>query len=159
MTDFEIHEFSTLEEATAFIAQQTAEANRTMLPEQRTIDYGSHVVRPLPGGLLILGEIWTEEEFAAGEGAFYDLENPADALEYAAVLRDQAEMHDNGYMLGRWYSTIEPDGEIGSAHRAACWPITAEAFAQARRAHWNCSAERTPLLWTEMEAIPRVDGP
>ncbi len=149
----EIYEFDDLEEALALMRQRTAEANLGLWPKQREITYGSTVVRPMDGGFLVFGEVWTQEEFEANEAAYYDLSKPEDALEYAAVCRDQAEMHEQGYMLGRWYSTVEPTGEIGSAHRATCWPISREAFEEARAMTWIGSAAWTPTLWAEMNEM------
>jgi hypothetical protein len=37
------------------------------------------------------------------------------------------EARERGYIFGRWYSSVVPDGELGSNHISRCTPIS-EAF-------------------------------
>jgi hypothetical protein len=130
--------FESQEEMAAYMAEQEALATADALPEQWEITWGDRVLRMVDDTLAVFGHIFTEREFLAenskpgqapDEEILYELDSLRDA-------------HTRGYRYGRWYSTVEPDGEYGSAHVVSLWGISKQDFATARSNGWR--------LWPEL---------
>ena len=132
--------FASMEEMQAFLAEQEESAIADTRPEQWQITWGSRVLRMYSIGsgdddlLAIFGHIYTEAEFLA--------ENPQPPgseaeEEILAELNDLRDQYTRGYRYGRWYSTLEPHGEWGSAHVVSLWEITTEEFNEARMRDWH----------------------
>jgi hypothetical protein len=69
------------------------------------------------------------------------------------------DSYTRGYRFGRWYSVVEPDGEVGSAHISACWPISRRDFEYARRNGWRLGHQIRERLHAEMQrAKEEVDA-
>jgi hypothetical protein len=133
MTEF--MEFESWEDAVSFMAEQTDRANERLAPEQVAVTYGDCWVRfyDIAARTLIFGRITTldywDEKIATAKGE--------DRQEWMDEKVSVAESHERGYMYGKAYSVIEPDGEWGSTHRANLWPIPEWLFEQARAAGWR----------------------
>lgn len=127
------YEFESFTEAFAQMRIWEEQANAKVTKEQRTITWGSHFLHPHPRlGLLIFGHTQTEDQLVADERSC-----GADEEEAEATLRTIRNSHERGYRFGRHYSTVEPEGELGSTHISRCWPLTAEQFRQAQELGWD----------------------
>lgn len=170
-----IKQFSSFEEAMNAMAEAEAAANENLAPEQSALTWGSTWVRfdHVPSGVLIVGRCATIEEVEAGERECapkiedYPVETgppvivdefTADTAEFegelAGTLAQTRDSHERGYLFGRAYSAIEPDGELGSTHRANAWPISPECFDALRRAsyHPHRLSLAAPALAAELES-------
>jgi hypothetical protein len=133
-------EFGSIEEMQTFLAEREQEANDNLLDFQRNIGWGAYFIRLwedtyAPGGdpLLIVGDIWTREH---ADTSNRELGADEEEARYADEML--ANAHERGYRFGKCYSTIEPDGELGSTHVADIWcEITAEQFEDCRRFGWD----------------------
>lgn len=135
-----IFTFDSFEDALDSMARATAHANERLADAQRAVTYGDHWVRFWTPPIVIYGYVQTLDEIEAAERACATPEEPLMAGEIEHLMRRTHELHDDGYMRGIAYSTIEPDGEYGDTHRANLWPIDRATFNAARAARWD-SAE------------------
>jgi hypothetical protein len=69
--------------------------------------------------------------------------------EIEAEMEGLQRSHVHGYRYGKWFSTVEPTGEYGSAHVAALWEITQADFEQAERNQWQVWPELAMRLVRE----------
>lgn len=99
--------FDSLEELLDYQMRQESKNANQALPEQWAIGVGDYVFR-LVDELPIFGHI---TQRSAG--------------------------YDKGYRYGRFYSSVLPEGEYGSAHVATLWKISRNEFNRARRLHWE----------------------
>lgn len=126
-------EFDSVEDAFEWMRKQEEEANKRLHPAQKRIVRGSYVMRPAPEvPCMIFGYIFTLEEIEEGER-----QCGADEEELAYTLRTLSESFNRGYRHGRWYSFVEPDGELGDAHISNLWPISEEVFNRAKESGWK----------------------
>jgi hypothetical protein len=139
-----IQGFESLEEMQRYLLAEERSMIARTLPEQWNITWGARVVRNADG-LPIFGHVFTEREFL-GESITGD---PAQDEETMAELDDLRDAHERGYRYGRWYSTVEPDGEYGSAHVVALWEITETDFERARAGGWTLWPELAERVYTE----------
>jgi hypothetical protein len=124
--------FTSLEEMVEMMDQRTQAANDAALPEQVAITYGDHVIKfDANSGLAIFGEI-TPWDLLVEDS--YD--DDASDEERQAVIADLESSYERGYRQGRWYSTVLPEGELGSSHIASCWKIPKGFFDKARGDNW-----------------------
>lgn len=63
---------------------------------------------------------WEDDGFSSAE----------EATEY--YVNQHIESWKNGYLFGHWFSNIETDGELGSAHASVCVPISEEVYLDAK---------------------------
>lgn len=146
-------EFESLDEMVAWQQQQTASANANLAPEQAAITWGDHWVRFDPASMtVIFGTIW---ELSYWDGKIAEAEPGEDRDEWVWEKDSVIASHVNGYLFGRAYSIIEPDGELGSTHRANMWPITPECFEAAEQAGWRLNDIKAPY---ENELRAAYDG-
>lgn len=138
----EVRSYDSMEEAFRDMAAHEAAANATLAAAQRMVTYGDYWFRPMQTGpgsppLMIFGYVETLPEVTELEGQYYDLSNDEDRLELEATLAGIRDRHERGYMFGRCYSVVEPEGEWGDTHRANLWPITQAVFESARAKGWD----------------------
>ena len=55
-------------------------------------------------------------------------EDYGDDEEYFYEKNMLKEARERGYIFGRWYSEVVPDGELGSNHISSCLPMSKEEF-------------------------------
>lgn len=134
-----IQGFDSMEEMLAYQAEQEAVAISESLDEQWRITWGSYVFRQIEG-LSIWGHIMTPAEILG--------EHPDE--EAIAELEQLQDAHARGYRYGKYYSTVEPAGEYGSAHVVSLWPIGQQAFERARLVGWELWEELAISLMAEM---------
>lgn len=190
----QIQSFDSMEQMQEAMASAEAAANAGLRPDQVTLrddrQRPAHWVRVFPeAGCLIFGEAWSDVQTFEASAKYVPARPTADGLgptdydgsdqeyveEYESAL-DQAadeirttlDSRERGYMMGEAWSVMEERGELGSTHVANAFPISAEAFAEARAAGWQAvkfmGAENatddelralggTPVLCRELEAL------
>ncbi len=145
-----VRTFGSLEEMQAYMAGAEKAANEGLRPEQIALRDAIDTVwwiRPYPEmSIMIFGETfgpakqlaneleYIKDGLAAPEGSEERVEAEREAAYYR---QEMPERRARGYLSGRAYSVIEPRGEIGDTHVANAWPISREAFEQARELDWN----------------------
>ena len=77
---------------------------------------------------FIMGHVYSQDEFIALEGSYYDMDDPESREEWEWTYGNWVASRQRGIVFVRAYSVIEPDGEPGSTHIAAMAPATKEAF-------------------------------
>lgn len=92
-------------------------AMENLPPQQASITYGAYVVR-MVGDVLVWGTLHEKQDLLLDE-------------------YDDTEPHARGYRWGRFYSTLCPEGEEGSAHVSTLWSIRMEDFEKARLYGWS----------------------
>lgn len=127
--------YDSWEEMMADMRANEEAANERLAPEQKALTWGARVYR-IEHGIHIFGHVYTREEALAAEIALSPPEEVERGLPEESVER-LAEGLERGYLYGRWYSVIEPDGEIGSAHRLNVWPMSETLFEAVRQAGWS----------------------
>ena len=132
-----IRTFDNIEEALEAMRTATDQANSTLHPIQRAVTYGDYWVRffDLENRILIWGFIEPMESVLADEAAL--AEDGDDGPSQQEVREHVQGNHDRGYMYGKAYSVIEPEGEWGDTHRAHMWPISEELFMAAKGVDWR----------------------
>lgn len=117
-------------------------------------------------GPMVLADAASKVERPEG----HDPADWAEALSEAVYsIRATAESRVRGYLFGEAWSAPFPEGELGDTHVANAWPISREAFEEARAAGWRAvhvegPAGRvldatarlvggTPLLVRELEVL------
>jgi len=123
--------FSSLEDMQKYIKESGDTALAAMSEEQRALTWGSYAMMPTDE-CVIFGYVFTEEELLLGE-----LHAGASQEEAEATVRMSRNALKRGYLFGRWFSIIEPTGELGSNHAVNCWPITAEQHGIAATFGWD----------------------
>ena len=53
-----------------------------------------------------------------------------------------ADAHARGYMYGKAYSVVEPDGEWGSTHRVSMQKVSKQTFDRMRELGWTLEGWR-----------------
>lgn len=143
-----VESFDSMDELFADMARRTDQANKNLAPEQKGLDWGSHWIQFMvsDGGrdgapLIIVGRCHTTSEVYAAERAAMGPFTEDNASECAAELVDTISTiigsHENGYLFGTAYSTVEPDGELGSTHRSSVWPLSSRAFEALHSNGWR----------------------
>lgn len=191
-----VESFSSWEEMQRVLGEREDQANAGLLPAQIELrddtENTRYWVRPYPqANCLIFGEAWSFNQFCDVSSKYVDdlpMVNGQPMFEAGAEvwasyreslsesvyeIRAVAESRTRGYLRGIAYSIIEPDGEHGSTHVSNVYPISKEAFEEARASGWRAvdvdrfdlalmgeEAARkggwTPTLVAEMRAIDKV---
>jgi hypothetical protein len=151
-----IRTFESVDEMFSWMRDNEEAANLVLAPEQQAVTYGSHWCRffDIANRVVIFGKVLTQEEQRETETALAD-DSEADEAETEEILDTLAQSHERGYMYGRCYSTIEPDGEWGSTHRANLWPIPQHVYEAARDVRWDID-QLPPEQRTALEAAYQV---
>ena len=143
--------FDTMDEFWEYQAKKEAQANAAVVSLQREIGYGSYVVRLVPN-LVIWGYISALEEVKAAERKYYsDPFGEGEEDEYNGIIDGVTDRFKRGYRYGRFYSEVEPAGELGDAHISTLWPITEKDFERARRNRWQLWPELADRLKAQFE--------
>lgn len=163
MTDHpHVESFGTMEEMFAVMGAREDAANAALSPEAHALrddtTHERHWLRLYPefGGsiLPIFGRTYSLPEAMAIERGYYP--DPIDAeglAEYAYIVESLHDRRARGYLYGRCYSVVEPEGEIGDTHVASVLALTPEAFAEAEAGGWDLAALDTDgLVWTAIRA-------
>lgn len=124
--------FESFDEMQQWMARQTELANDNLHPVQRELTWGSYWVNfaLLSDRIVVFGRVDPLPE--------------ADDVETLAEnQRIEAEL-ERGYMFGRAYSMMSPEGELGDTHRFSVWPIEARLFEMAKAAQWDIDRLEPP---------------
>lgn len=190
-----VESFGSFEEMQQFMAEREDEANADLRDVQIELrddtEHTRYWVRPFPEGeCLIFGEAWSfkqscdvsasyvEDVPAAHGDKLPSVNDWADYRESLAEavyeIRTHVSTRERGYLRGKAYSILEPEGEYGDTHVASIMPISEQAFLEAKAAGWRAvqvtpftldligeEAARkggwTPTLIKELEALGRQD--
>lgn len=136
----EIIEFDNLDDMLAYQAKMAVDAEAAMLPTQRAMKPGTYWMRPIDDiGMFIFGYWPTLDEI-------YESERSAGADEQEAQFSrsHEEEKSTRGFMYGKAFSPMEPDGEFGTTHASVCWPITEDQFKNAQTNLWEIGASGSP---------------
>jgi hypothetical protein len=128
-------EFDSVDDAFAWMKRQEDLANREVHPIQQKIVRGTHAMR-LFHDFPIFGYIFTEDELREGERS-----HGADEDELAFTMEVLAKSYERGYRHGRWYSVVEPEGELGDTHILNLTPITRNDFEEAQSYGWQVAED------------------
>lgn len=131
-----IKNFDNFDEAMDWMQRQENKANSRVHPIQHEVKRGAHAMRP-HREFTIFGYVLTTEEIASAE-----TECGADAMELSHTMKMLAESYQRGYRHGRWYSVVEPEGELGDAHISNLIPITQEDFELALLHKWQLDPDQ-----------------
>lgn len=151
--------FDSFEEMQAAVAEQHAAAMAGMSEHQRTLlgRRKFYWVRPYAEmDMFIFGE-YDLDAWIANEKRLWDDEDGPFADHQASM------EHGNlvrGYLSGRAYSVVEPDGELGDTHVSTVFEISEKAFEQARAIGWRITPDtRTtaPALWAELVELAQAE--
>lgn len=129
--------------------------------EQKRLDFESHFVS-FTIDVTVFGRVPSRLELmAAEEAGGADNYKALDTCEKIAVL-----MRERGLLYADHHSIANPAGESGATHKIGCWPISAEAYADAKRVMWNVDLMDGPHMqevldafekWTENEIARRAE--
>jgi hypothetical protein len=111
------------------------DAHRTLLDATETLYVYRHVA-----GLDIWGEVPSLDETIKIERAYYPdpfTDDGEDAAEFGSSAARMIDSRQRGYLFGRWYSIVEPHGELGSAHVIVVTRISRSLFDAARLLNWG----------------------
>lgn len=134
--------FGSMEELLAYQEKMAEAADKAIFPTQRAMKPGSYWIRPVDHlGIFVWGYWPTIDEIVADER-----EAGATVAEAEYVRQHEAEKAERGYMFGTAYSTITPEGELGTTHASIVWPITKEEFEKAQAAVWEIGVGDPPLI-------------
>lgn len=141
--NFHVRSFDSVEEMLAEQAERERQANASVVDKQREVTWGSYFCQPLSGGLWVFGRVLSEQEIEEEEGP-----------DEIRILQDA---YARGYRFSFCSSVIE-EGEYGSKHIAAIWPIPEDDYNRAKQSGW----QPWPELWVrvkhEMEEAMRPRG-
>ena len=129
--------FDSVEDMFAAMQANEEAANATLAPEQQALTWGSHFVNFIPAQeIVVFGYCFTKEEAFQSE---YDASPPEEreAGWPQETVNHLASSLARGYLFGRCYSVIEPEGELGSTHKSQAWPIAPGLFQLAQRVGWR----------------------
>lgn len=155
--------FDSFGEMMEFMRQNEEAAIAKTLPAQQVLaDGGEHwYYRHARGGLApqgvdIFGHIPSLEDTLATERSYYAEEMDEDErAEYYGVRHGMNDKLSRGYVFGRHFSIVEPEGELGTVHVSQCIPISKEAFEEARAARWQAGWTGTKVFYSELRAFKR----
>lgn len=174
----EVKGFNSLEEMHEYMAQQTDLANENLHPVQ--VDLRNDVtaprfwVRPSPEeGCLIFGHAYSFTELCDVESAFVNPQDEESIDEFRWTIRAMRENRQRGFLTGRMYSIFMPEGDPHDNHVAEVFPISTEAFEEAKAAGWKAvhitlfdldlmgeaaarQAGWTPTLVRELQALQNL---
>jgi hypothetical protein len=139
--------FDSLEELFSSMQAREATANANLSRGQvrlRDEVDATHYVVMYSQGVVIFGVVPPLSEVIAEEHGL--IRQIADEQDASLSREEQAEMESaavrltssrrRGYLFGRWFSVVEPDGELGSNHVSNVISIGRDAFEQAKAEGW-----------------------
>lgn len=151
--------FDSFEEMQAEMSRQEAAAMADMGEHQRALlgRRKFHWVRPYAEMDIFIFGAYDFDDWVANEKRLWDDEDGPFSEHQAQMERNNLE---RGYLSGRAYSTLEPDGELGDTHVSSVHEISEAAFEEARAIGWRISPEvRTtaPTLWAELVELAQAE--
>jgi len=152
-----IRGFDSFEDAMAFMETNRMEMSESALPEQWALaDGNTHYYLSIQPSVLdgqptiIMGEIFSQETWDELEGKYYNMDNEEEATEFGWSRERVIENRKRGLVYVKAFSIIEPQGEYGTTHIAACAPATKEAFDEFMNA--SCRVT-TPLMQPHLHGV------
>jgi len=157
--------FDSFDEMQAIMSQNEDAANEGLRPEQielrDDVDNTRYWVRAYePAQCLIFGEAWSFKQFCDVSASFADdipsevdgnIPTTQDWADYdfsiyesVSEIRTVTDSRKRGYLRGTAYSVVTPNGEGGSTHVSNVFPISKEAFEEARASGWR-AVDVTPF--------------
>lgn len=137
----QVIEFTDIEEAFDFMRANEEAANASVTDDQKKIVGDCFVKRQVQYGdgylLTIYGEVWSMETFTESEKKYLNLDDPDEKEEFDMIISSQKDTYERGYRFGKWYSVVEPDGELGSAHIVSLDLIEEAEFNAAKERGWS----------------------
>lgn len=126
--------FGSPEEMRAYLRAASASAHSRLHVAQDGLSYGDTWCQfvDLAERHVVFGRVWTLDEVMNNEtetGAAHD------AAERACRYTDS--MLAEGYLFGKAYDHFNPNGELGTTHKAHAWPVERECFYAARDVLWQ----------------------
>lgn len=158
----------TWEELQELMARNEYTANTELWPEQKNMleTKGDQYFLNIQPGLdfAIFGEAWSVETSDRSELKSYGVKSVeelstgdnGDREAYDYTCKALRASRERGYIFGQAYSIVCPDGELGSTHVSQMWPISKEAFEEARTLNWKLDKPKEfPLLCEAIVAYGR----
>jgi hypothetical protein len=145
-------QFDSPDEMRSYLTQANSEANRRLHPMQRTLKFGDCWVQffDVEKRHFVFGRIHTLDEVHAAEMAC-----GATKAEALKVCRDTEEELTLGLMYGEAFDRDNPEGSLGTTHKANVWPIDQTVFAAAEEA--NGIVDDMPL-WARISLSIGLSG-
>ena len=150
MTGQTLGEYSSWEDALDAMGQAEETANQHLVDAQRIIGTSPehrYWARFFPvERLMIFGRADTVEEQIETEKKYFDADDPDDGWEEhrkSIIARDR-----RGYLFGRAWSVMCPEGELGSTHRSEVVEITEAEWEAFRQVGWDHTAVDRELVVT-----------
>jgi len=155
--------FPSYEAAMQHIAAATAVANAALLSRQKEfLDPEAPTVKFFwphsEYGFIVFGEALSLADSDAGNLACYPSVNGGKAAVLADLSPDDREEFDyssestketraNGYVFCRVWSVAEhfEEGTLGDTHALNMWPLSDEAWEEAKASHWTAGADGNPV--------------
>lgn len=160
-----VEQFESFDDMARVMGEREDSANASLLDIQQDLrddtEHTRYWIRPFPqAGVIIFGETYSFRDLCDSVVKYVpDLEANDESYdemldEVVWEVRASTESRQRGYLFGRAYSMLEPEGELGSTHVASVAPISREAFEEARTAGWRVLVPQddnagTPTLLAE----------
>lgn len=127
--------FDDVDSVIEFLGNSHDAATAATTPEQQEVGEGDFWKRNV-GGLQIFGYVYNRMDMrdAALDAGCTSSEADEDVAHTVQQL-------ENGYLFGRCYSVVVPEGELGSTHRSQVTRITQQEFEVARQQGWGHVAQ------------------
>lgn len=159
LEDMVIESFDSIEDAWAFIQAQHDAADARMTPSQHQLADGKeHWYFTWSGSLPIAGHITAMDKLCEHEAKFYDLNDPEAKAEYEYTCRHLRDGLARNVVQVRAFSSVEPDGELGSTHVAGLVPISQAAFKEFRLNGHQVSKYNQVLFEDLVIGLSRIRG-
>lgn len=157
----EIRTYDSFEAMQADMSREQKAANDSLNGAQREMrddfEHERYWIKKSEYGFLIFGQAWSQNGHRdAVAKSLPDGPVDLDSEDLDECLWEMAGYAENrmaGYLAGRAFSEVVPNGELGDTHVSTCMPITLAAFEEAREANWRIDADVTPTLIEECIAI------
>lgn len=128
--------FDSHEQMQDYLAAARKQAHLGLHQSQRDLTFGDYWVRfvdlDAQPKIVEFGYIYSERTTICLAMSYAD--NYTQGADDYLAIRDSL---DNGYMYGRAFSLLGPDGEEGTTHKAHVWPIEERLFRMAEEVDWN----------------------
>lgn len=131
--------FDSTEELFAYMSRAEEAANAATTEAQAKIRDATETVYAfrISLGIAIFGEVLSLAESQAAEKKLYNLDKAEDREEYEYTANQLADSRQRGYVFGKWFSVVEPTGELGSAHVSSLTQIDKALFDHAKTRQWS----------------------
>lgn len=121
-----------------FMRKQEEIANSSVTDDQKNIEGDCFVIRHYridsQHEIKIYGEVWSLDHVFEVEAKYYSSSDEME--EFEEFKESMRNSYERGYRFGKWYSELEVEGELGSAHISTMHKIDQEQFEIARQKAW-----------------------